>query len=96
MRDGTGDGVGTRKVKCQGYAQAAARYLRFTAACVFSLQVYSGGACARYIFKWFLRLAVLIWRKVFVIYRFGPLWLPRCVSGEGLVRSRWLAPVRGF
>ena len=31
---------------------------------------------------------------MFVIYRFGPLWLPNCVSGEGLVRSRWLAPIR--
>ena len=32
---------------------------------------------------------------VCVIYRFGQLWLSKCVSGEGLVRLRWRAPVRG-
>ena len=70
-------------------------YIRYALACAFSLQVCRGCVLARYIFKRFFAFAVLIWRKVFVIYRFGPLWLSRCVSGEGLVRSRWLAPVRG-
>ncbi len=69
--------------------------MRFAAACAFSLQVYNGYVLARYIVKWFFVFRVLIWQKVFVIYRFRPLWLSRCVSGEGLVRSRWLAPVRG-
>ena len=41
----------------------------------------------------FFVFRVLIWQEVFVIYRFRPLWLSRCVSGEGLVRSRWLALV---
>ena len=43
----------------------------------------------------FLLFGVWFWRCVCVIYRFGQLWLSKCVSGEGLVRSRWLAPVRG-
>ena len=68
-------------------------YMRFALACVFSLQVYRGCVLARYTFKWFFVFRVLIWQKVFVIYRFRPLWLSRCVSGEGLVRSRWLALV---
>ena len=66
-------------------------YIRFALACAFSLEVYRGCVVARYIFKWFFVFRVLIWQKVFVIYRFRPLWLSRCVSGEGLVRSRWLA-----
>ena len=70
-------------------------YIRFALACAFSLQFYRGCVVARYICKCFFVFRVLIWQKVFVIYRFRPLWLSRCVSGEGLVRSRWLAPVRG-
>ena len=65
-RDGTGDGVGTRKVECQGGLRARRAYIyiyiyiyiRFALACAFSLQVCRGCVGARYIFKWFLRLGV--------------------------------------
>ena len=84
-------------MECQEEARAPRAFIfkGFQRRRAFSLQVYRGCVVARYIFKWFFALRGPDLAKVFVIYRFRPLWLSRCVSGEGLVRSRWLAPVRG-
>ena len=61
-RDGTGDGVGARKVECQGGPRARRAFIfkRFQRRRAFSLQVYRGYVVARYIFKWFFALRGLV------------------------------------